>query len=295
MNSMTGFGRSEGKIDNAWYTIEVKSVNHRYLDSRIRLPSALSSLEPKLQSSLRNRFTRGSFEVSVRQKQTAEQPATGNTNFIIDISAARSFAAGCEQLTKELSVPLPVTLEALISTNKVFIPTELGAAAENLSDEVEKLFSNALSDLEQMRANEGAGLQTILSDAIKYVTDLSHQLREKSVDQPKLIREKLTKRIEKYQMASSADPQRLEWEVAYFAERSDITEEIDRLQNHLQSFTQLLSSKEPVGRKLDFLTQEMHREVNTTGAKAGSIELTQLTVEAKTAIEKLREQVQNVE
>jgi uncharacterized protein (TIGR00255 family) len=156
------------------------------------------------------------------------------------------------------------------------------------------LFENALKALAAMREAEGKKLKTILKDGITSLAAVVERLSELAGQQPKKIEEKIKARIAQWNL-TSMDNQRLEMEIALYADRADITEEIDRLRTHAKAFLKQLDSPQGIGRRLDFLTQEILREVNTLGAKATLIEMTQLTVEAKTAVEKLREQVQNVE
>lgn len=294
MRSMTGFGRSEGSLGGQRFTFEMKSVNHRYLDLRFRLPSGFSAFEPRLADLLKEKFERGSVDVVLRQAPLASG-ATAGTRLQADETAAQTFVSACEALSKKLNLTLTPTVEAMVATGRIFVPLDEAQDDTSHWEALKKLALTACQGVAAMRQSEGQKLAEVLRTGVREVAELSGQCHKVASDHPRLVREKLQARIAQWGMAGPVDAQRLEWEIAYFAERSDITEEIDRLKSHAQAFEALLTDSGSVGRKLDFLTQEMHREVNTMGAKAASLELTRLTVEGKQRIEKLREQAQNVE
>jgi uncharacterized protein (TIGR00255 family) len=293
---MTGFGRSEGQIGTSFFTVEIKSVNHRYLDTRFRLPVALGLYEIPLAERLRGGFERGSFEINVRQKLiSAGATVPSGTRFVVDEMAARSLFDGCEWLGKKFGIESVPTLELFALANRVFLPVEEVQDTEGLLEAVKQIFDKALADLKKMRESEGRHLKLILQEGVKRLLEIVKELEVLAPEQPKKIQERLKTRIAQWNLATSVDAQRIELEVALYAERSDITEELDRLRTHANEFLALLDRPKGVGRKLDFLTQELHREINTVSSKASLVELTQAAVEAKTLIEKLREQVQNVE
>ncbi len=296
MNSMTGFGKAEGRIGNVHFSVEVKSVNHRFLDARFRLPNSFNQLELSLTDTLRTYCERGSVEVNIKPKATGAQAILpGTTRFMVDELAIKSLMDGVTWLHQKYQTnPIP-SLEMLVSTNRIFLPVEEAPDSSTLLPQIQALLEVALKELQKMRQTEGIRLKQILHEGGQALLRLCDELTKLAPEQPQKIREKLTQRIEHYKLGAQADPQRLEWEVAYYADRAEISEEIDRLRTHCQEFLTLLASPKPVGRKLDFLTQELHREANTLGSKASQIELTRIAVEAKTQIEKLREQVQNVE
>jgi uncharacterized protein (TIGR00255 family) len=291
---MTGFGRCEGTVGPQHFTIELKSVNHRYLETRFRLPPFFAPYELPLSEMLRAKFERGAFEINVRQKLGHDRGGVSSTRFVIDELAAQSLVDACQILHKKYKTEKVPSLEVLAFTNKVFVPVDDSGDAEGTFSELKSLFQKGLSEIQEMREREGERLKAILSAAIEELTQTTLRLRALAPEQGPKILEKLKTRISQWKLGE-VDSQRLEWELAFYAERSDITEELDRLKAHTEEFAKLLQSPKSVGRRLDFLTQEMHREVNTMGAKASLLAITQSTVEAKTLIEKLREQVQNVE
>ena len=296
MRSMTGFGRAEGLVGTSFFTIEVKSVNHRYLDARIRLPVPYTMFEIPLNEKLRSLFERGSFEVLVKHRvaPTGGLVASG-TRFAVDEAAAQSLHEGLQWLKNKYKLESVPSLDAFTSNNKILVPVEETADGDDVYEGLSELFSKALKDLKKMRENEGGKLKEILRDGLSDLSNIVGQIGEISGEHPKRVREKLDARISQWNLAATVDRQRLELEVALYADKADITEELDRLKTHVDEFVKLLESKKGVGRKLDFMTQELHREINTVSSKAAFIDVTRLTVEAKTLIEKLREQVQNVE
>jgi uncharacterized protein (TIGR00255 family) len=214
---------------------------------------------------------------------------------VIDEGAAKSLIEACDWLHYKYRTPQITPLEVLAMTNRIFLPVEETADSSALLEGLKDIFERALADLKKTREAEGARLKSILNEGLAELNRLVVQLAKLAPEHPKKIQEKLLQRITQWKMTTPLDAQRLEWEVAFFADRADITEEIDRLRSHAKEFASLLEGDKPVGRKLDFLTQELHREVNTVGSKTSMIEITRLTLEAKSAVEKLREQVQNVE
>jgi uncharacterized protein (TIGR00255 family) len=296
VQSMTGFGRSEGVIGSSQFTVEVRSVNHRYLDLRFRLPAALAAFENTFAEFVRSKIQRGSLDISIRQRAvTSEKGVEGNTRFIVDTRAAASLVEACQALNAQFKTPAVPSLELLHATGKVFLAVEDSAEAAPLSPELRALVAHALTALVTERTREGAQTQATLAATVACLQTLAGQWKTAAAAHPEKIRERLEKKIAQWNLGGTADPQRLELEVAFFADRADIAEEIQRFEAHLDEFSKLVAGKGPVGRKLDFLTQELHRETNTVASKADDLSLSRLAVEAKTSIEKLREQVQNVE
>jgi len=296
MQSMTGFGRGDLNVGTSQVSIEIKSVNHRYMDARFRLPSSLSFLELQLLEILKNYFERGSFEINVRQKSQAQSEGNGSSSkYSIDEEAARSIIEGAEKLHLKFGTAKLPSLEMLFQSGKVFILNDNLEPVPDLVESFKSKFETVLKELQKMREQEGAKLKSILTQGISELKTSLENLTRLAPRQPIQIKERLETRLAQWKLSSPADPHRMEWEVAMAAERLDITEEIDRLKTHAESFLSVLNQTGAIGRKLDFLTQELHREVNTTAAKSADIEITQLAVNLKTQIEKLREQVQNVE
>ncbi len=296
MHSMTGFGRAEGAVGPSRVSIEIKSVNHRYLDVRFRLPYFLMAFETELAEVLRGHFERGSFEVQVRHKQnTTGSAGLVGTRFVVDGQAAQSLMECYEWLHKHYKTEKIPPAEVFSLANRVIVPVEEAADLEKLSEPLTKVFVEALEELKVMRAKEGNKLRDILAKEIDELASLARELEKVAPLQPSQIAEKLRKRLEAWNLNPPIEAARLEQEIAMYAEKSDFTEELDRLRTHEKAFRQLLGEGGSLGRKLDFLTQELHREFNTLGSKASLIEITRLVLAGKASIEKLRQQVQNVE
>jgi len=296
MKSMTGFGRSEVVIGTQQFSFEVKSVNHRFLDFRVRLPHPFSHWETALCEKIRTLFERGSFDVSVRVKWLSQEGAiSGNTRFAIDQKALESFQASFDLLSSKLKTPYQLQMSDILRTGKILIPLE--DSEENLLavNSVMPTWEMALSALLEMRKKEGLMLKTAMENLLLDMEKSLELLETLTSSQKEKIRDKLGARLAQWKLEGPLDSQRLEWEVALLVEKSDITEEIDRLKSHFAAAREAFGLKTAMGRKLDFLIQEMHREVNTIASKAQLMEITQLTVQLKSNIEKLREQVQNVE
>lgn len=296
MKSMTGFGRAEKTIGRSHLTIEIRSVNHRYFDSRFRMPGPFSWLEAPFTGRLQERFARGSFDVALRHRLTEGQgEALLGTRYVVDDVAARSLKAAFVTLTQTFGCPsISPSAEALLAS-RALIAAEDTESLESMQPQLIALFDASCHELEKMRAAEGARLLDILRADAELLGAIGTKVRVMAPEQSKKVSESLRKRIEQWKLVPPIDPSRLEAELVMHSERSDFSEEVDRLIAHRQAFLDLLGEKGPVGRKLDFLTQELHRELNTLGAKAAVPEVSRLAVEGKTIVERLRQQVQNVE
>lgn len=300
MKSMTGFGRSEITIGSQQVSFEVKSVNHRFLDIRVRLPPQFSNWEVPLCEKVKGMFERGSFDVFVRVRwQPGEYTIAGNTRFIVDKNALESFKAASSSLSSQVSISDSLNLSDILRTGKIIIPVE-DTPEENLNvAAVLPAWQLALQQLLQMREREGNVLKITLVNYLLEMEAGLKQLEGLAPLQKEKIREKWSSRMAQWKIEapseSSWEPHRLEWEIALLTEKADITEEIDRFSTHIAAAREAFESKVAQGRKIDFLIQEMHREVNTIASKAQLMEITQLTVVLKSSIEKLREQIQNVE
>lgn len=295
MRSMTGFGRAEGQVGAHQFIVEIKSVNHRFLDVRFRLPPSLSLFESSFHERLRAHFERGAFDVIIKHRLAPQggMVATG-TRFAVDETALQSFLDAVESLKKR-KLNLTPSLDSLLASSRIIVPVEETENSESLLEPVRALFDQAASQMKEMREKEGHRLQAVLKGGIGELVSAVQKIEKLAPEQPVKIAEKLRARIAQWNLPNPVDPQRLEWEVAFYAEKSDVSEELERLHIHAKSFLEMIAAKGAVGRRLDFLTQELNREANTLSSKAAILEMTQLAVEIKTCIEKLREQVQNVE
>jgi uncharacterized protein (TIGR00255 family) len=291
IRSMTGFGRGEAQGELGRLTVEMKSVNHRFAEVVFRMPRPFLPLEEQARRMILGALSRGRVEVFVTFD--ASQAGKGVK---VDKELALAYYSALKELGEEIGSNQAISLDQLARLPDVLRVEEGSLPAEALWPILESALQEALAGLIGMREREGAGLRADLAARLKTMANLRQQIAERA---PLVVAEykaRLAKRLEELLPKNAVvDPARLAQEVALFADRADISEEMQRLGAHIQAFTEALDADEPVGRRLDFLVQEMGREVNTTGAKGNDAVIANLVVAAKTELEKIREQVQNIE
>ncbi|RKD34355.1 YicC/YloC family endoribonuclease [Thermohalobacter berrensis] len=292
IKSMTGFGRGESKDENRHFTIEIKSVNHRYNDINIRMPKHLNHLEEKIRRLVKNKVKRGRIEIYIKLEYIGESDIDVNYN----LSLAQSYKRVLEELSRELKIMDSISIE-LLSKFPDVIKTE---KKEENEDEVWECLreglEEALNKMVDMRIKEGQELAKDIKERAFKVKQMVSKIEKRAPEVVVEYKEKLKNRInELLEENYDLDENRLENEVAFFADKSNIDEEIVRLYSHINQLTKTLDSDIPVGRKLDFLIQEMNRETNTIGSKVGDIEIKNKVVDIKSELEKIREQIQNIE
>jgi uncharacterized protein (TIGR00255 family) len=287
---MTGFGLGEAGLGAGRITIELRSVNHRYSDVRVRVPSELMDYAVLIEQLGRKTLSRGRFDVSVRVSGDVLSTPS------IALDKARALYAALCRLRDELNPKSDISIGDLLAAPGLFSNNDPALDAD-LRQAIEIAFTNAVKDLENMRLCEGKSLSAQLAGHVQHARSLIDACHERAQQAAPVFRAKLQDRLNRLLVDArrQIDDSRLEQEVALLAERSDVTEEISRLVSHFDQFTQLLDSADQVGRRLDFLLQEVARESNTIGAKSQDSELSHLVVELKSEVEKMREQVQNVE
>lgn len=289
MRSMTGYGMGEVSWKSGKLTFEVKTVNHRFCEVNIRLPSRLYPLEAELSEFTKKIFSRGRIDIYIR-----ENAGTARGAVKVDEAQLKRYLQLVKKLSRELKQSEPVRAEALLALPQVIVleeePDDLKEALNIVKKGLEKVFAK----VEKMRETEGESLKQEFLNHLSRVGDFAKKIEEKVPEILKDYQERLKERIEKL-AGQNPDEWRLAQEVAYFVDRTDISEEIQRLKSHLVYFKEVLKEKGPVGRKLDFIMQEMNREVNTLGAKSQDGEISKSVVACKHELEKMREQVQNVE
>lgn len=292
LRSMTGFGRGEAVITGKRITVEIKSVNHRYCEVATRLPRIYSALEEKIRRTVQARVSRGRLDVFVNVVQEGEKTALVK----VDKGLAMAYYNSLRELGELLQISPEITAEQLSHFPGVLVLQEEEDDLDILWSGLEEAINLAMDSLVEMREIEGNRLNY---DIIHRIGKIEQFINEISVQEPKVVnnyRERLSNRVrELISDQLVVDESRLATEVAVFAERCNITEELVRLNSHLTQFRQLINSDDSIGRKLDFLVQELHREANTIGSKANDAEISHLVVEIKSELEKIREQIQNVE
>ena len=291
MYSMTGFGRGIAAADGREITIELKSVNNRFLDIGLRLPRHLSFLEDVIRQTVSSRLSRGHIDVFVNYRNSRDD----SKKLLIDDAIVRAYLEAGRNLETALGIKNDITAVSLLSlpdTAEVISADEDTEAVIGLCRTAADM---ALDEIISMRLAEGERLKKDLAEHGEKLKQIISLVEERAPLVPEEYRKKLTARIEELLCGTAVDRTRLATEVALFADKAAIDEEIARMHSHFAHFDALLEDKEPVGRKLDFLIQEMNRECNTIGSKANDAQLTDAVLSAKAEIEKLREQIQNIE
>lgn len=289
---MTGYGRGESSGGGFKVTTEISAVNRRQAEIAVSLPRELEALEPKLRDEVNRVIARG--RVSLRVNLHAADAASPR-HLRLDLPLARAYAKELRRLAEELHLDGGVTLEALLRAPGVLQTDDSLEDPEVYWALVSASLQKALSALLKMREREGKHLATDLKDRIALMKRAVEKIRNLAPGVSIRYRDQLRERLTAAGLPIPADDERLLKELALFADRSDISEELTRLQSHFKQFDDCLKSKEPVGRTLDFLAQEMNREINTIGSKANDAAISREVVILKTELEKFREQVQNVE
>jgi len=291
---MTGFGRSSFQVEERTFDVEVRSVNHRYLDVRARLPRQLAGLEGEVRARLQARFDRGKIELSV----TAPGGFSTPTRVDVDLEAARGYLAAAASLRSD-GIVGDLDIGTLLALPGVARPVESEVPAAMLREVLFGAIGEGVEALDAMRVAEGAALESELLGRIDVVEACVERIEDRAGEVKQAVCERLHRRAEQLgREIGHVDDARLHQELVIAADRLDITEELARLRSHVEQFRCIIregDSGKPVGRRLDFLLQEFGREANTVGAKASDAPNTHEIVDLKTEIERLREQVQNVE
>ena len=292
--SMTGFGRARREVDGLGLEVEVRSVNHRHLDLRIRLPRVLADEETAIKKRIGVGLSRGKVDVTVNLTMTAAAPILE-----IDEGIATQYVEASKLLRERHSLGDPIDVASLMSLPGVTRVIEAEVEAEGLVAPLGEAIDEALAEMVAMRAAEGESLAAELDGRLARVEELAADFRSRSDEVVAVARQRLKKRAEQIKRdVGLLDEARLHQEIVIAADRLDITEELVRLQSPVTQFRETVNSAglgQPVGRRLDFLLQELGRETNTVGSKANDAPLAQDVVELKTELERIREQVQNIE
>jgi uncharacterized protein (TIGR00255 family) len=293
MKSMTGYGRGECAQSGYKVTVELSSVNRKQSEISVYLPRELEALESRVRDEINRRIARGRLNVKVSM-HAADGSMPGRVK--LNAALARAYAREFSRLAKDLKLAGPLTLETLVRAPGVLQTDEELTDAESFWPTLAKALRKALAALVKMREREGTHLAQDLQKRIAVLSKSVVQVQKQAPQVLQRYQEQLRERIKNAGLEMPAvDDERLLKEIVYFADRSDISEELTRLQSHFQQFDDCVKSKEPVGRTLDFLAQEMNREVNTIGSKANDSLISREVVNLKAELEKFREQVQNLE
>jgi len=282
---MTGYGRSSGESPAGRVTVEVRSLNHRYLEISVRTPKGVLFLEPQIRNLVRERFSRGKVELFISH-------GSDTPDFNIDLGRAGEVAKALQEVAK--MVGDTVRLEHLLAAGQIVTAGEVEIAQEMAQTILESV-AEALDRMRLHRRTEGKVLALDLASRMENLENKVLRINELAPEVPDRVRRQMEAFLGGVNVSNMVDPQRLEAEIAILAQKSDVTEEITRLKAHMAAFRTSLSSGDPVGRRMDFLLQEMQREINTIGSKSSHPAISGLVVDFKTDLEKVREQVQNIE
>ncbi len=291
MKSMTGYGKGEIAEGGRTLAVELKSVNHRFLDLSIKQPKQFNFAEDSVRKTLQGAFSRGHIDVYI----TYEDKSSSKHQLALDKALAESYLQMARRLAVELGVPNDLTASALMKFGDVISEDKAEADEATLMALLNNALCAAVTALADMREREGELIKSDFDLRLSYIKALSAKVGERAPEVVAAYRDKLSERIKELLGDVALDEARLINEVAFFTDKANIDEEITRLSAHIKQFEGLIESVDPVGRKLDFLLQEMNREVNTMGSKANDTQLLSIVVELKTELEKMREQIQNIE
>ena len=292
IKSMTAYARREQIDDTLTVIVEMRSYNSRYLDVVLRISHAYIALEDKIKTMVGGKVSRGRVEISLQIKEATSEANTYEVNTV----KAKGYLQAVEQLKKDIGLEMPISLNTLLSVGDIIKPSEQPRNIENAWTVISTCMQEALGDLDGMRIKEGAFIEADFNKRLTRIADILSQIKRQSSNLIDLYKDRLSERIQALTKGLvEIDNGRIAQEAAFLADRSDITEEVVRAASHIEQFRKVMEGKEPAGRKLNFLLQEMNREFNTMGSKAEKASVSHLIVEVKSELEKLREQVQNIE
>lgn len=291
IKSMTGYGRSEVEQNGRKVTLEISSVNHRYCDLNIRMPRSFTQLEDKIREIIKKRVSRGKIDVSIYIISQTDD----DLEVIINEPVCHKSIQGLRYIAEKFKLKDDLALSHILSIGDAFSIHKKAGDLDAIMDIIETALNEALDSLIEMRIKEGNMLREDILNKLSLLNEIVLEIEKRSCLVVDEYKKKLEARLKLLLPDVSIDPSRIAQEVVIYADKCAIDEELTRLKSHISQIITISESKEPSGRKLDFLMQEMNREANTIGSKANDSMITNYVVELKTEIEKIREQVQNIE
>ena len=288
---MTGFGRGEGETTLGKVFVESRSVNHRYCDINVKLPRRLAPFETRIKELIRSHVSRGRIDISVKVDAMGEERA----QLSVDFHLAEQYYRALQSLKKKLRLKDKITLGLLAGAKDLITAKEEPTDLEPYWQEIVPILKRSFQDMDEMKRSEGEALAKDLHQRLQRIAQQLEGIKGQYSSRLDAYQNRLAERLRSLLGGVEVDSFRFQQEIAILAERTDITEEIVRAESHLGQFLTLLEADEPVGRKMDFLLQEINREVNTVSSKANDAEISQRAIEIKGELEKIREQVQNLE
>ncbi|WP_139367389.1 YicC/YloC family endoribonuclease [Metabacillus halosaccharovorans] len=290
LRSMTGFGRASGHIQSCLFTVEMKSVNHRFLDIQLKMPKQLMYMEDKIRKLISNSISRGRIEVYIN----VEGEVLTTKSIQVDWDLIDQYVSSLQQIKSRFSIDEQLSLQHILTLDGAIDVQKESVSSNALENGILELVNSAVKELSLMRKVEGEHLAADLNQRLTMLSQINDQLEKFAPIVVGNYQERISNRVAEF-ISGKLDENRILTEVALFADKADIMEEITRIHSHIQQFRDSLTFSEPIGRKLDFLVQELNREANTIGSKANDSEIAKNVVELKSIIEKLKEQVQNIE
>ena len=291
LKSMTGYGRAESSKGALEFIAEIRSVNNRYREIILRLPQSLQPSEDRIRSTVSSRLKRGRIEISIQMKDNGDK----GLKLELNRPLVKAYASIFTELNEELGCKQPIDLSFFSQLKDTIIMKQDSVDLEKIWPDLEDLLDKVLLSLDAMRINEGKALEKDFLERLGNIGKYIKEIRNRAKVMVEEYRDKLRQRIYRLIEHTDINEDRLMQEVAFMADRSDITEELIRMESHLEQFRGYMNQDDVIGRRLDFLLQEMNREVNTVGSKAADSFISQLVVEIKAELEMMREQIQNVE
>jgi uncharacterized protein (TIGR00255 family) len=291
LKSMTGYGSGEAEQDGLQATVEIRGVNHRFCEPVVRIARPFIVLEERIKEQVLSRVARGHLDIFVTLKDSKEK----KRNVKLDKELAVAYHKCLRELAETLQIDFQPDVLSFAQFPGVIAEEEADGDLEAVWVVIGSALTGALQQLDAMRLREGARIAEDFHGRRKRIADLVNTIEDRSPQLEDELCSRLRQRLQALSLDGTIDEMRLVTEVALFAERSSITEELVRLHSHLEQLTSMLGSTDPVGRKIDFLIQELNREINTLGSKAADLTISPLVIEVKSELEKMREQVQNVE
>lgn len=288
---MTAYGRAESIKSDLEYIVEIRSVNHRYREIVLKLPQSLLPFEEMVKSLVSERVKRGRVDISIQLKDN------GNKGLMLELNrpVVRAYMDIFNALGQELGSEQPLDLSLFSQIKDAIIIKQYGVDLERIEPDLRVVIDEAFDSWETMRINEGKAIERDFLERLDKIREYIDDIRQRAEQASKWYRDKLIQRIKKLEQSIEINEDRLMQEVAFMAEKTDVTEELIRVESHVDQFKNYMTQDDAVGRRLDFLLQEINREVNTIGSKAADSLISHLVVEIKAELEKLREQTQNVE
>ena len=289
---MTGFSRHENQNEDLTCKVEIRSTNNRFIDINVRLPKSLATLELPLKKMVKSRCARGSFDINIAVGKNSASET--DLEVAANLSLATEYLNAFKKIQDDLGLKGEIDINTILAQRDVVKP-ELKKIEDSCEEIVMQTVEKTLNDLIKMREEEGSNLEKDIINQISSIKALGKSISTRQSITVQQFQEKLKEKIKTLTAGIEIDPARIAQESALLADRCDVTEELVRLESHLEQFNKLIASHEPQGRKLEFLTQEINREVNTIGSKTIDLEVSKAVIEMKSCLEKTREQLANIE